>query len=839
MEPAAKPHHVVRWLRHVAAHLRRPRTAAIGRRLLSAAVVGVGAGCGAVLFYWLLQAGLAYGLGLLAHYVPPEAGGEPSPFGSLLEGIDGEPRRWLLVLLPMLGGLLSGLVVFRFAPEAEGHGTDSAIAAFHHRGGSIRSRVPFVKAISAAVCIGSGGSGGREGPIAQIGAGIGSFLADRLAMPERERRLLMLAGMGAGVGAIFKAPLAGALFAGEVLYREQELEYEALLPATVASIISYSIFCSVFGWQPLFVTPSVVFERPLELFGYGLLGLVCAGGGWLYVRGFYGVHRVFHHLRWPRWLKPTVGGLLCGLCGWLIPGALATGYGQIQRCLDGDATLTIGFLLALALAKIAATAFSIGSGGSGGVFGPAMVIGGSLGYATGLVCQSLGLVGDPRAMVLVGMAGFFAGAANTPLSTIIMVSEMTGNYRLLVPCMWTCSISYVLLRRASLYRSQLANRQSSPAHTGELAVDILQALRVDEWMNRGDTTIRDDLPLEPLRVAMADGGHTRYPVVDAGGRITGVIDCRDLLSVVRADEASTLSAGDLRDPHFTTITGERSLHDALLLLDHEPHGMLLVVDADEPDRLRGVLRRQDVLHAYHHAAERTLRSVHRAESGAVHLPADLTVGEAMTVEVDSVPPDWSLAQLEQWFHETGHHGAPVVDEGQLVGVVSLSDLERGRRTGRATVAGIATRRPVTCFPYETLVEALRKFGASGVGRLPVVDPADPTRLVGLLRRSDVVNSFAAAAAHEREDEELAVLHALDVPRSRFIEFTLGGETPAAGAAVRELVLPTDCLLVSIRRGADLLMPHGETRLEPGDRVTVLCAVSAQPAVQAVLGRRQG
>jgi CIC family chloride channel protein len=439
------------------------------RRMLHCLLVGIVAGLGATLFYILLTATTAALLGHACHFVPPETRGEPSPFAAWLTAVPHSPIRWLLVLMPALGGLVSGLLVFTCAPEAEGHGTDSAILAYHYKGGRIRGRVPIVKTIASALTIGSGGSGGREGPIAQIGAGFGSVLADLLHLPDRERRILMAAGLGAGVGAIFKAPLAGAIFASEVLYQGEEMEHEALLPATVASVVAYAIYTSVFGTQPIFEMASLTCGAPTELLGYAILGGVCAAAAVLYVKVFYGTRDLFAAVPLPKALKPALGGLLTGLVGLAVPAGLATSYGQIQIALDGQ--LALGFLLALGFAKILTTSLSIGSGGSGGVFGPAMVIGGCFGGATGIVLHHLGLVHDPAAMVLVGMTGFFAGAANTPLSTIIMVSEMTGNWGLLVPCMVTCSIAAVLARRHSIYENQVRGRAVSPVHEGETFAD--------------------------------------------------------------------------------------------------------------------------------------------------------------------------------------------------------------------------------------------------------------------------------------------------------------------------------------------------------------------------------
>ncbi len=486
------------------------------RLLALCLLVGLVAGLGAACFFTMLEAGTALCMGYLANYHPSPAGHEEPielfQFGSLFarEGA----VRWMLLLLPIAGGLLSGWLTFKLAPETEGHGTDAAIEAYHFKDGAIRRRVPFVKAITAMITIGTGGSGGREGPIAQIGSGFGSMLGRWFKVAPDERRVLMAAGMAAGIGAIFHAPLAGALFAAEVLYRGPDMEHEVFVPAFVTSIVAYSIFGAIFGFHPLFITPSYAFDQVSMLLPYFVLGVISALGAMLFVRVFYGVrHLMFNRLTMiPNFLKPAVGGLVVGIIGFFLPEALGAGYGVIQACFNNDAqTLPaimqlpsamklhdllpdgLGYLgvaalllAIIAFAKMATTSFSIGSGGSGGVFGPAIVIGGALGGATGLVCQGLfpAMGIEPGAFVLVGMAGFFAGAANTPISTIIMVSEMTGNYELLVPSMLVCIVSFVLCRSFTLYQKQLSTRLDAPSKLGNMAGALLRKMTVGQALVR-------------------------------------------------------------------------------------------------------------------------------------------------------------------------------------------------------------------------------------------------------------------------------------------------------------------------------------------------------------------
>ncbi|MCP3892956.1 MAG: chloride channel protein, partial [Desulfobulbaceae bacterium] len=226
-------------------------------------------------------------LDLMAGYRPDLPAGEHHIFQPTETSY--EKWRWMLFFLPALGGLFSGWLVYTYAPEAEGHGTDAAIEAYHFKGGFIRNRIPFIKTIASAVTLTTGGSGGREGPIAQIGAGFGSFLATKLKLSDRERRIMMAAGIGAGVGSIFRAPLAGALFAAEVLYRDPEFESEVIIPAGISSVVAYCLFCLVFGWGSLFSSPDLVFQNPIELGPYLILAVVLVIFSVFYIKAFYGV----------------------------------------------------------------------------------------------------------------------------------------------------------------------------------------------------------------------------------------------------------------------------------------------------------------------------------------------------------------------------------------------------------------------------------------------------------------------------------------------------------------------------------------------------------------------
>ncbi len=594
-------------------------------------VIGLVAGGGAAIFFVMLEGGTSFCMGYLAGYEPSGAGYEEPlsflQFGNLFEG--NSIVRWMLLILPALGGLISGWIIFTFAPEAEGHGTDAAIEAYHFKDGAVRTRVPFIKAITAMITIGAGGSGGREGPIAQIGSGFGSQLGRWLNVPPHERRVLMAAGMAAGIGAIFHAPLAGALFVTEVLYRDPDFEHEVLVPSFISSIVAYSVFGWLFGFHPLFKTPDYVFNQVGMLAPYCVLAVVSALGAMLYVRTFYGVRGIAFGPRLakiPNHFKPAIGGLLVGIIGFFLPEALGAGYGVVQMCFDNTVTALpsfegfqslmpsgLGFmtapallLLLIAMAKILTTALSIGSGGSGGVFGPAVVIGGALGGATGLICEQIlsasGWDIQPGSFALVGMAGFFAGAANTPVSTIIMVSEMTGNYHLLVPSMLVCIVSYILCRRFTLYERQLASRLDAPSKAGNMAGALLRRITVGEAIAPHDeddlVLINGDMGFRDLLKHYTTSSQACFPTVDAENLLTGVINTADIRRIITEEGvADLIIARDIESP-ATTIHPDDSLLSALNNLAQSAQSELVVVAEKDDRRIVATLGRGDIIAAY-------------------------------------------------------------------------------------------------------------------------------------------------------------------------------------------------------------------------------------------------
>lgn len=573
-----------RWPRHA-------------RWLVLSALVGIVAGLGAVFFDFLLLHALTYlveiPMAWLRQGIDPDAA---------VRGLRAPQVSWLIIPIAGLGGLASGLLVFLVAPEAEGHGTDAMIESFHLRGGYVRRRAPLVKLIASALTIGSGGSAGKEGPIAQIGSGFGSILASMLGLKPSERRILLLAGAAGGIGAIFQAPLGAALFVPGVLYRDTEYEFEAILPCIMSAIMAHAVFSQVFGRQALFSPGPVKFSLPGELLPYALFGVLCAAVGYFYIKTFYGLRdHFFKPLPIPRMFKPAIGGLLMGCVAWTYPEVIDGGYVWIQAALEGK--MIWETMAVLVFLKIIATSFTISSGGSGGVFGPSVFIGGMLGGAFGALGHALfpTIVVNPNAFVLVGMGGFFAGVAKVPISSVIMACEMSSSYTLLVPLMLVSTISFLLLSKVTLYEKQMLNRLSSPAHIGEFARGLLDRMTVqDAARKKPVSVIAENMPFQALVKAVTSSTESYFPVVDRDGKMTGILSINDIREVLFDDNLRDLVvAKDVATSEVARVRPTDSLETALNIMSRLQIDELPVVSAAKPDEIETMLSKQDIVNYYH------------------------------------------------------------------------------------------------------------------------------------------------------------------------------------------------------------------------------------------------
>lgn len=473
---------------------------------LDTIVLGIVGALGARLFSFLLDTAQHLFLELLAGYSAP---GLPNEGGTLQQVI-GSHGLWLIPLAIVIGGIISGVLVYTWAPEAEGHGTDTAVNAFHNTDGKIRPRVTPIKILASAITIGSGGSAGREGPTALFSAGFGSIYASLTNRTDSERRLLVLIGMAAGLSAIFRSPIGTAIFAIEVLYRDMEFEGNALIYTMLGSIIAYTINGIFVGWQPLFqITGNIGISNASDYLLYVVLGLASGVIGALVPNIFYSVRDFFHKIPIPPHFKPAIGGLIVGLIAYAYPQVLGGGYGWMQMAINGQ--LAISVLIALLFLKMIAFAFTVSSGGSGGVFAPTLFVGAMLGGILAIVFNQ-----PSAAFVVVGMAAVFGSAARVPIATLLMVTEMTGGYQLLVPAALAVMIGYLLqekltirLKYKSLYEAQVNRRSDSPAHRLDhirTAVKLLSEKKAFDPETIGNldfvSLLQSNIPIE-----LPDGKH--------------------------------------------------------------------------------------------------------------------------------------------------------------------------------------------------------------------------------------------------------------------------------------------------------------------------------------------
>ena len=710
-------------------------------------LIGLIAGFGAVAFHYLCHIGSHVFLDTLAGYRPPHPAGE----APILNPTATPFSRWMLLFVPAIGGILSGWLVYTFAPEAEGHGTDAAIDAYHNKGGFIRGRIPIIKTIASALTISSGGSGGREGPIAQIGAGFGSFLATKLKLSDRERRIMLAAGMGAGVGAIFRAPLAGALFAAEVLYRDPEFESDVIIPAGIASVVGYCVFCLFFGWGTLFDTPAFGFKNPLELGPYTVLAFALVLFGILYIKSFYGINRLFKSIKMPNHLKPALGGLCTGGIGFFLPETLSFGYGFAQQALDNQ--LTVPVLMGLAVGKILTTSFSIGSGGSGGVFGPSVVIGGALGGAVGRMFHAImpDIVTQPGAFVVVGMAGFFAAVSNTPISTIIFVSEMTHSYDLFLPSLLVCSVAYLAANKWTIYEKQVKSKVDSNAHRGDFFVDVLASMRVNELMSdiRTVESVPENMSFRQFREIFSSSQQHYFPVVDPDNKLSGIFSINDIRGILFDPGIGDLVLmKDVATPNIIYTTPSEDLNEVLKKFTIRNLHRLPVVEDDDHTAFIGMLDRREVIQLYNQRVQETktgkVGPVDPQDDRLSRLQ-EFRVEEAMKQDVETVSLEMNLGEVKAFFSKRRRNSFPVVDaSGLLVGILSRSDCQEAfeNKDLSLRVRDVYTQEVVTVTQKDPLFLASRKISSGDFAILPVVDSETSTRLVGVINHRDITSAFS-------------------------------------------------------------------------------------------------
>lgn len=640
----------------------------------TALIVGLSTGVGAVFFRYLIRA---------VEWV----GYQWAPDMLTMWG------KSYVIIVPAVGGLIVGLLVYFFAREAKGHGVPEVMEAVALRGGRIRPQVALVKSLASSFSIGSGGSVGREGPIVQIGSAIGSTIGQSLNLSDERVRNLVACGAAGGIAATFNTPIAGVLFALEVILGRFDVRYfsSVVISSVAADVIGRAVFGNVPGFR---IPVEYGINSLWEFAFYALLGVIAAIVGVVFTRLLYATEDLFE--RWkgvPEWVQPAIGGVLLGVLAlsyplvtdatWdRVPHVFNVGYDVIESVLANE--LSLNLVLALLVLKIAATSLTLGSGGSGGVFAPSLFVGAMLGGSFAQIIEQIfpGIPAPAGAYALVGMAAVFAASAHAPITAVLILFELTGDYRIILPLMLTVVIATLLSQRLmkgeSIYTLKLTRRGVRLQRGRD--VDVLQSVKVRE---------------------------------------------------------------------------------------------------------------------------------------------------VMTHNADSVPVDMNIADLTDVFTRTRHHGLLVLDhDNKLWGIVTVRDLDRTWAEGKprtTTVADIGTTWPYlkVAFPDETMGEALGRMGVRGFGRMPVVSGEDPFHVLGLIRREDIIKAYDIAITRRTEMQHLMREEGLHSEEgTEFIEIVLGADDMAVGKTLQEVAgnIPTECVLVSIRRNGRVLIPRGDTVFQAGDHI---------------------
>ena len=556
------------------------RTSETTRGVTLIILVGLASGLGAVLFRWLL----------LEFHTLFFDGGETA-FGFL--------GKYYVIILPALGGLVVGLLIRFLAREAKGHGVPEVMLAVATQKGRIRPRVAAVKSLASAICIGSGGSAGREGPIVQIGSSIGSAVGQWFRLPEDWVRLLVACGAAGGIAATFNAPIAGIFFGLELILRR--FTVRNFLFVGLSAIIAAAIATVFLGQSPTFTRiPPYIWSSGWELPLYILLGIAAAVVALGFVKALYKCEDIFEAWRFPEYIKPAVGGLAVGLIGLYYPQLFGVGYDGVESAILGE--FAIGLLVALCVLKIVATSFTLGSGGSGGVFAPSLFIGAMLGEVFGRGANALfpSIATEPGAFGLVGMGAVFAATAHAPITAILIIFEMTRDYTIILPLMLAVVISTYVARRMSresIYTLKVL-RKGGRIIEGEM--DPLQSITVGEIMTHDFPTVSTEMPVTKLVRMLERTGHHGFPVVGKDGSLYGCVTLSDVEEGLKRNIPHQ-KVGDIATSNPVTAYPDQSVRDIMLRLGTMDVGRIPVVSRADPSQMLGVLRRHDIIRAYNKA----------------------------------------------------------------------------------------------------------------------------------------------------------------------------------------------------------------------------------------------
>lgn len=727
----------------------------------TAILVGIGSGLGAVLFTFLIESVQKIAFEDVFH---------------LLAAI----HPWHLIIIPIIGALITGPIIYFFAHEAKGHGVPEVMLAVALRGGKIKPQVGIVKAITSAICIGTGGSVGSEGPIAQIGSALGSSIGQFLKLNEERTKTLVACGAAGGIAAIFNAPIAGAIFAMEVILNRISSVYFGAV--VISAVIADSIAHFFMGDFRTFLIPQYFLESPWELLLYSLLAILAAIASVGFSRLLYITEDFFDQIKIPAWIKPSIGALLLGILGIFtfktadgFPRIFGVGYESMTPALFGEFSLQVAFLLFIL--KLLATLFTLGSGNSGGIFAPSLFMGSMLGASFGNWATTAfpHITTGAGAYALVGMASFFSGATHAPMTAILILFEMTNNYQLILPLMLASVLSTIISRilsKDSIYTLKLTRRGIHLSQTQD--VDVMQGITVGEVMTIDFIPIKSNQTIEDLHNLFTRTRLSGLPIIDSQENLIGVVTAGDLQN----------AEGLEKPPDLTFIA---SMGELLVAFHNEPMwqaifrmsthniSMLPVVDKENPNKIVGMLYRQDVIKAYDHAITKKATMQHNTEV-------------------------IKLGKLD----ETRFLHLSIPAHSSVVGK-RVSDLK---------------------LPGHCVIVSLRR------GRkIQVVDGQT------ILQKGDFLTIFSEEECAKGIENILTGKTMLmnDDQKSHHVELLIRAGSPAAGKLIKDLNLPPEILIVSIHRGSETIIPHGETIIHIDDTIEVYGKDREIEKVKIVLG----
>jgi CIC family chloride channel protein len=506
----------------------------------------------------------------------------------------------LVIIVPAGGGLIVGLLVYFFAREAKGHGVPEVMEAVAMREGKIRPRVAVVKAIASSICIGSGGSVGREGPIIQIGAAVGSATGQKLHLPSGGVKILLACGATAGIAATFNTPVAGVIFSIELILFE--LKTRSFIPLVIASVTGTIISRIFLGRQPAFLIPSYTFVSPYELLFYLLLGLLAGFVAVFFIKMMYGTEHLFDQLKIQPYFKPVIGGLSIGVIGLFFPQLFGVGYETVSAVLNEGAVMgSVALLLTLCIGKVIANSLTLGSGGSGGVFSPSLFIGAMLGGAFGIIVHTIypNITAPYGAYALVGMAALFAGISRGTLTSVIIVFEMTLNYNIILPLMFACVVSdavSTLLSKDTIYTKKLIMRGVNITH--DMEVEVLSSVRVKDAMAEKVVTVSEDTTIREIAHLVQATEYMGFPVLDASGKLVGVITHHDIYNAILENKYD-LKVRDVESKNILLAYPNDTLEETVNKMVEKGISHIPVVEPADPTHLIGFITKDDIMKAHH------------------------------------------------------------------------------------------------------------------------------------------------------------------------------------------------------------------------------------------------